>query len=974
VVGERAGLAPGQGSGLRVAVVDFSDAPTPPVPAGVQRSVLSWHEPLPRSAARWLAQGWNPQQVLDLSAWLVVVPTRQSGRRLREALAALAAESGQAVFPPRVLLPESLATLTLPPTVGLATRAEHQLAWLEVLQTIELDSFPEVFPVAPPSRSFTWARGLAAQLMRLQVTLAESGLRIAGVVELAGSDPAGFPEQSRWRQLAELEARVDALLSAKGRVSAEAAAIASAAQFVLPPGISRIALLATPDPSPLALQVLRACAAELPVEVVIYGPPDEAEGQILFDEWGRPRADAWAERSLDWADFSERVHLCADPASQAAQVVELARTYPRPEGLLGIGVADPDVLSSLEPALARAGVVAFNPAGRPRRAEGLYALLTALSDLARAATWDASAALLRCPDVMEWLTRKEGPGFSAARLLAEIDHLAESHLPPNLSVAVRQAANHPTDYATALAALVGLERLRAQLVSGTFPGNAAEVLQLLFAGRRLDTSSRLYESADAWTDTAREVGRALAAFPRVGRTLGDAWEFALGQFGERPRFAEKPAGALELNGWLELLWEDAPHLVVAGLNDGRVPEAVVGDAFLPESLRAKVGLKTNATRFARDAYLLHALAASRTEQGRLDVLVGKVSAQGDPLRPSRLLLRCRDEYLPARVDWLFRDVSAPQASVPWTRAWTLSPRRLPPRTSVSVTSLRTWLACPFRYYMRHVLRMNRVEPSKAELDARDFGTLMHAALQRLADEEVRDCTDAAILQTFLLGRFEEAARATYGDLLTLPLMIQFESARQRLRKAAEIQARERADGWRIDRVEWQFELALAGLTVRGTIDRIDRRVDDPGRVRLLDYKTSDTSVTAPEAHLRAARDADVERDPWQRLTSDRKERIWIDLQLPLYRQAMAAEFGDSVVCGYFNLPKAAGDAAIELWDGLTRDLQAAAERCAEGVAEAIVAGRFGPPTEVDGDRDDWAELFHHGCAASVDPAWREGSA
>jgi ATP-dependent helicase/nuclease subunit B len=40
--------------------------------------------------------------------------------------------------------------------------------------------------------------------------------------------------------------------------------------------------------------------------------------------------------------------------------------------------------------------------------------------------------------------------------------------------------------------------------------------------------------------------------------------------------------------------------VVAGLNDGLVPDAVVGDAFLPESLRERLGLKTNAARLARD--------------------------------------------------------------------------------------------------------------------------------------------------------------------------------------------------------------------------------------------------------------------------------------------------------------------------------------------------------------------------------------
>jgi ATP-dependent helicase/nuclease subunit B len=85
-----------------------------PAPAGVRVHVLPWNEPLPASAARWLAEGWSGRAVLDLSHWCVVVPTRQSGRRLREALAALAAEQGQAVFPPRVVLPEGLASMGAP--------------------------------------------------------------------------------------------------------------------------------------------------------------------------------------------------------------------------------------------------------------------------------------------------------------------------------------------------------------------------------------------------------------------------------------------------------------------------------------------------------------------------------------------------------------------------------------------------------------------------------------------------------------------------------------------------------------------------------------------------------------------------------------------------------------------------------------------------------------------------------------------
>ena len=53
----------------------------------------------------------------------MVVPTRQSGRRLREALAAHAASKGAAVFSPRVIELKSLWALT-PSETDVASRLE----------------------------------------------------------------------------------------------------------------------------------------------------------------------------------------------------------------------------------------------------------------------------------------------------------------------------------------------------------------------------------------------------------------------------------------------------------------------------------------------------------------------------------------------------------------------------------------------------------------------------------------------------------------------------------------------------------------------------------------------------------------------------------------------------------------------------------------------------------------------------------
>lgn len=889
---------------------------------------------------------------------MVIVPTRQAGRRLRASLAEYAAARGQAAFPPRVITPENLF---LPDArSAIASPLQTLIAWTQVLQALDLADARAVFPVDPPARNFSWALALARQFQRLQATLAEGGLTLDAV---AARVPPDFPERERWQQLGELGRRHAAVLARCGWSEPQAARIAAAETPELPAAVERIVLLAVPDPLPLALVALGKHARRVPVEIAVYAPDREAEG---FDAWGRPRLESWQGRAAPFDDFANQVHLLADATAQAERLAAVAAAYPSPDGVLGIGVADAEIAPLAENALARVGRAGFDPAGESRRSSGFYHLLECLAEFAAEDSFANVAALARQPDVIAWLQAELG-GLDLAEWLKALDELWAEHLPATLA----QARVHADGtFGVALARLAGM---REQLRTGEFPDAVGAVLTHIFGHRRLvptrPADAELAEAAAAWTDVLRECAATAGAFPGV--TPPDWWEAALDLYATGRRESDKPAGALELQGWLELLWEDAPHLVVAGVNDGHVPDAVVGDVFLPESLRARLGLKTNAMRFARDAYLLHALGAARRRGGRVDVLLGKVSAAGDPLKPSRLLLQCADGELPARIDHLFRPLSSSAALPPWERAWQLRPRRQEPPTRVSVTAFRSYLECPFRFYLRHVLGLETVDPDKSELDAFDFGRLCHSPLEKLAEAPWRDCTDEALLQDMLLREFDRAAAERFGDELAVPLVAQLESARQRLRRAATVQARERAAGWIVEAVERKFPLEIEGVTVIGKIDRIDRH-EQSGAWRVVDYKTSDTARSPVAAHLANPRRG-VEYPEWARVTFDGRERVWIDLQLPLYLQALPALMPGADAragCGYFNLPKAIGDTGLLQWEGYTPELQESAMRCARGVIAAVRAGTFWPPNElVKADRDPFAALFHRGVAASV--AWAD---
>ena len=923
-----------------------------------RRHFLPWDRPLLPQAVAWLARGWSGTVPLDLGDTLVVVPTRQSGRRLREALAAYAAVQGQAVFPPRAVVPEML--IASGPAEGTASRLESLLAWTEVFRGLAPDDFRAVFPVDPPVRNFAWALRLAQEFARLQGSLAEAGLRLADVVAQAGD---GFSEVERWQQIAGLERLQEENLGARRLRAAPAVEIERARAPVLPVGIRRIVVLATPDPLPLARLALEAHGQTVPVEVIVFAPEAEA---ATFDAWGRPLVEAWTQREFALPEFERHVQLCADPGAQAERVIAVARSYVDPDGVLAVGVADAEVLPPLESGLRDAGLASFNPEGRSRLGDRLDQLLGALAALANEDSFATVATLARCPDFLEFLRARGGDGFSASGFLMELDELHAAHLPADLAEARRHAPGS--------VGLAAIAELRATLRAGAFPENAAAALGTIFSARRFDlgrpADTLAAEAIELWTGVMRDVRAAEAKFADV--TSAEWWEVARRMYGESTRTDEKPAGAIELQGWLELLWEDAPHLVVAGLNDGAVPEAVVGDTFLPESLRARLGLKTNAARFARDAYLLQALAACRLEGGRLDLLLGKTSAAGEPLRPSRLLLRCADAELPRRIEFLFGGVESARAAPAWRRAWQLTPPLVAAPKRVAVTAVRAWLDCPFRFYLSRVLRMEAVDPAKTELDTLDFGTLCHAALEAMGNaRSLRDCTDAKVLREFLLSTLDREAARRFGAELTLPLLVQLESARQRLSRVADVQAQTRAEGWVTEWVERKFELEIGGLIVSGKIDRLDRH-ECTGAVRVLDYKTSDQPVSPREAHLRGVRHDEYVPEFARLASGGERERVWQDLQLPLYLRAIAADYPGETECGYFNLPKAATETGIAHWDDYTRELAESAWNCAEGVAAAIRAGEFWPPNEnMRAEYDDFSSLFQHGVAASV--VWKEAA-
>ncbi len=926
--------------------------------------ILPWDRPLLEQAVEWLARDL-PTGNLDLSRHLIVVPTREAGRRLRERLALFAAERQSGVVGPLVVTPEFLVTYPLNER-AVADRLACLMAWTRVLQSMEIEDFRAVFPRDPVERDFHWALQTGQMLDRLKRSLAEGGLNISDVNRICGSS---FEEVDRWEALGRLEEAYRAVLTEEGLEDPSEARNSVSQAPSLPEEVEQVTFLGVPDPIPPAVAAAEKIAESIPIRVVVLGPRG---GEALFDEWGRPIKEVWQERPIPYPELEKRVHLVDKPLQQARKTERLVDEYSEPECRVAIGLLDREVRPFLGETLSSAPV--FDPEGESCERHELFALLEILKRLLRGRDYAVCGELIRHPSYFRFL-RETLPAFSLERLLWEWDDFRERHLPATLDEASEShgagAARYPTLNAVLRLIRTQLEPFQTE----PFSKALSEWLRALFQQSRVNEMGEDGEpflsaaySLMAWLKSLGESS--FLTEGEGGLEASDWLELLLSVFRDERIYSERPEGAIDLQGWLELLWEDAPHLILTGCHDGNLPESIVGDPFLPDGLRRTLGLKENAGRLARDTYLMEALIESRSGNGRIDWIVGRAANGGDPVRPSRLFFQCPRKELPRRARHLFQEVASTDSRVAWQPAFTLRPQNAGEVTRLTVTQFKDYLACPFRFYLKHLLRMEPVDPWKAEMDPLDFGGLCHEVLQKMGEDPgVSDTTDVRVIQDLLQDELNRCFRARFGNALSAPLLIQKEALRQRLLALGEQQASERAKGWVIEAVEWAFEkeslLFPAGLSVRGKIDRVDRN-EQSGELRVLDYKTSEQGISPREAHCRKLTgQRAVDRPQCAYFQWADQSYRWIDLQLPLYVWVARETFGKDAWSGYFNLPKAKSATGVAIWESLSSELVDAALECAQGVGRAVCDGRFWPPVERV-EYDDFESLFFNSVGSSVD--------
>lgn len=894
-----------------------------------ERRWLGWDGPILPRVVESLRREYVVAETWDMRQVMIVLPGGLARRRLGELLAVAAKQHGLVLYPPQIVtvgtLPEQLYVAKFP----FASELVQQLAWMKVLQEAPLSQLAHIVPVPPAKNSTQQWLELSKIFTGLHRELASDGLTFKQVVAAIGA----HPERERWQALMEIQARYLATLDVQQLWDIQTARLC-ALEFHEPATDKQIVVVGCVDLNRTQRGFLEQVAPQ--VSVWIAAPESKAE---MFDEFGGLRSQPWADFELDIP--AESLLVGNSPADQAALtcacLAELGDRYHARE--VTLGVPDASLVTELKHQLGQSGQTARYGPGTPLTQSEPALLLRLLGEYIETNSFAAMAALVRHPAIPNMFS-SYGVELPDS-WLASLDVYYRGALPKqvdgfvNQEVSLADAADIYRRVKEALATWLAPLSAQPRPVS-EWGEPILRVMQAAYEQQMVDLEDPiegpLYGAASQLCDAIvmlRDFPAALEPNMTVAELIDWLLRNISGQLVPEPTH---PA-AIEMLGWLELGLDDAPVLIVTGMHDGVVPESANADAFLPNGLRRQLGMMDNAHRYARDIYALQVMLRTR-EHVRL--VVGKSDANGDPLIPSRLLMACDLAQLPDRVLHLVKEDAVdvlPAVEMRWKKTGGGS-RLLIPRPqagqlprALTVTAFRDFIACPYRYYLGHVLKLREEHDADAELDAPMFGNLLHDTLQLLGEGPVARSQDAAEIEEFLIRSLHEVAAARYGPNPPSAVLIQIEQAEQRLQAFAPKQAERAAEGWEIRLTEkgvsYDDNLLLGidkKIRLIGRIDRIDYHPAS-GRWAIWDYKTSDNAKQPVAVH-------------WN------KNQGWQDLQLPLYRPvARHLGVGDNPSLGYIALPKQATDVGFYPAE-FTADQLAEADVLAHRIASQVASGEF----------------------------------
>ncbi len=895
--------------------------------------------PLPYAAADFVIKNFAPKRsgAADFSDTLFILPTRRAAETFQDVLLSRVLSSAGGILSLKAFTQEEFMAKVLRPAKRANIFASH-CAWKIALGMLKRDFAEEIFPSGRLSEEDAFE--LSRRIGGLKRELSHAGLDFSSAAELA----ARLPDASRWRAFGELEKLYKKSLSMMGAEDAADVFLSSLAN----PDFSklkegRLVLLFCPETSAAFERILdeyRKHGGKVDIAVCA-----DASKAALFGKYGAPLpgteffSDDLPDKNIKtFPDISAQARYAAEEISNAGKYAA---------DIWAASCDETDSLEALSDELKKRNIDTISFAGRPISKFGIFEffsfVLEFISDNLR---FSAFMRIARTDIFLRIATKKLS--MEATDILSALDSFEKEHMPRTLESAIQiqggeknRKAEHVIKFAAELLLPLCTEPASTALK------NLAHAVENAKSDVIDDEQS---QAEEMFLDKFLTDLDALDSLSfKHGMDAKEALKIMLvDSFGNVGEHALKRGVVLQ--NWLEQFWSEAPRLVIADFNDGKVPQSKAQDPFLSEAAREIFGLGTSALRRSRDEYMFQALIHSREDINAgfsINVLCPAKDFDGERLMPSSILLSCQPERMAERIRRLFGvDYDEPMAPA-FFSPWKFRVPKIPFGRVISATDFKKYIDCPFRFYLEKVLKMRPVESVQEDMDAAVFGSLFHGVMEDFAKSANRNSSDENEICALLFKYLDARARKTFGSDMSAPLKLQLAGLRSRLRACARIQAEHAARGWRILNAESCFEnLDICGMKIICRIDRIDKAPD--GTLLALDYKTKDSSEiisadnSARKAHLQETGDGQYK---------------WKDLQLPLYRRALMDFYGESrVQTAYFLSPKSVLQTRIDIWDIAESEDNSAMNKASE-IIGAIRDEKFTPTEGVKPPRFDVYDKF-----------------
>lgn len=924
----------------------------------MNRIFLGWHKPVSKlSAERLLSFGKDGSfNAIDLSHLLIVVPTRQSGRLLENELLKIAENKKSVLFPPEFKTPLNLLELH----ENSADSINEITAMMEALT--KCGDLSTLFPKGVPQKD-AGRYEAAKTICTLRSTLAEQGMKISDAAE---NQYIKENEPQRWQDLCLLEQTYKEVLKGRGLIDRTDALI-SASKNPSHIASERVIVVSVPDPLPLAMNAIIKIDETVPVEIWINAPENEKES---FDDYGIPKENRF-DILPDIPD--DNISIVRKPSDASEKVIQiLSEKNDLTVDDIGLALFTEELFNPLIDSFEERGFKTYNPAGESCGEGVLSSLIKDFLQLLVEDNYDALASLCRNPHFTESLD-----SINRDKFIAKLDKFHDEILPVDSKRFYSEVLkiSDTSEFNYLKKSILKFPKTLINVFAGNEIDNYIEILLNFLVEIYLEPKAFLNsEQKEIFELKVKKISSQLQEFKNIVSSLNisekEAVRLLIANIDKAAVYPPHSSDSIPLQGWLEMNWSPAGNIILAGFNEGFIPESITSDLILPESARRALNLKNNSQRMTRDLFLMRTLVESRHDN--LHIIVLKTNSLGDPLKPSRILFACKREKIINRALFLFGEDSPQSAELASLSEKIEMPTLTPllPENQIeriSVTAFKNYLSCPFRFYLEKLLDMKHLYGNANQMDSMVFGTLCHWALEQYGKNYNGDQFSVEDVKEFIISKLEQKINEKYGHKPALAIQLQFENAKRRLEKAAVVEVENRIEGWEIVACEHSVEINIDDILVSGKIDRIEYNPKIKSW-RIIDFKTS-AKADAPDK-LHFGRDAD-ESDPKFfsfKVKEGKPAKLWKNLQLPLYIKLLDASndlissdgtvFNSSMLnfeLGYFNLPDAVSETGLSLWKNYTSDVTESAFRCAQEVIRLLKSKVFWPPADKV-DYDNFEEL------------------